>query len=111
MPVTPGIDTLVLGGNTNQFILMRTCLNLAIGTSGEEQLMTAHDTCTGSTKVQQMPWASANKRGRSPLASPADVDTVIADGRIVKRAGQLIGVDLASLRAQATAGAQHMLHR
>lgn len=45
------------------------------------------------------------------MASPADVDTVIADGRIVKRAGQLIGVDLASLRAQATAGAQHMLHR
>lgn len=46
-----------------------------------------------------------------PLASPADVDTVIADGRIVNRAGQLIGMDLASLRAQAKAGAQQLLQK
>lgn len=33
---------------------------------------------------------------------PSDVDTVIVDGRIVKRAGRLVGVDLAELRASAT---------
>ncbi len=140
LPVTLGIDTLVLGGNANPFMLMQTCLNLAIGTSADEQLMTARDALhwatqgaadamgigkqTGSITVGKradLALVDSRRLGMFPVndplacivqsASPADVDTVIADGRIIKRAGQLIGVDLASLRAQATAGAQQLLHR
>jgi 5-methylthioadenosine/S-adenosylhomocysteine deaminase len=40
-------------------------------------------------------------------ANPSNVDTVIAGGRIVKRGGELIGIDLAALRADAT----ESLHR
>ncbi|MGB5954180.1 amidohydrolase family protein [Pseudomonas sp.] len=138
LPVTLGIDTLVLGGNANPFMLMQTCLNLAIGTSGEEQLMTARDALhwatqgaadamgiskqTGSITVGKradLALVDSRRLGMFPVtepvscivqsASPADVDTVIADGRIVKRAGQLVGVDLDTLRAQTTAGAQHLL--
>jgi len=141
LPVTLGIDTLVLGGNANPFMLMQTCLNLAIATSGEEQLMTARDALhwatqgaadamgigkqTGSITVGKradLVLIDTRRLGMFPVneplacivqsATPGDVDTVIADGRIIKRAGQLVGVDLPALRSQAIAGAQHLLqHR
>ncbi|MDR6711466.1 cytosine/adenosine deaminase-related metal-dependent hydrolase [Pseudomonas hunanensis] len=138
LPVTLGIDTLVLGGNANPFMLMQTCLNLAIATSGEEQLMTARDALhwatqgaadamgigkqTGSITVGKradLVLIDTRRLGMFPVndplacivqsATPDDVDTVIADGRIIKRAGQLVGVDLPALRSQAIAGAQHLL--
>lgn len=138
LPVTLGIDTLVLGGNANPFMLMQTCLNLAIATSGEEQLMTARDALrwatqgaadamgigkqTGSITVGKradMALIDTRHLGMFPVndplacivqsATPADVDTVIADGHILKRAGQLVGIDLSALRSQAIAGAQHLL--
>lgn len=138
LPVTLGVDTLVLGGNANPFMLMQTCLNLAIATSGEEQLMTARDalrwatqgaadamgigTETGSITVGKradLALIDTRQMGMFPVndplacivqsATPAAVDTVIADGRIVKRAGQLIGMDLPTLRSQAIAGALQVL--
>ncbi|MGE8389387.1 MAG: amidohydrolase family protein [Pseudomonas sp.] len=140
LPVTLGIDTLVLGGNANPFMLMQTCLNLAIGTSGDEQLMTARDALhwatqgaalamgigqeTGSITVGKradLALIDTRRLGIFPVndpvacivqsATPADVDTVIADGRIVKRGGQLIGLDTATLRSQALAAARHLLQQ
>jgi len=35
------------------------------------------------------------------FANPGNVDTVLVAGRVVKRHGQLVGVDLAPLRRQA----------
>jgi cytosine/adenosine deaminase-related metal-dependent hydrolase len=136
--VTLGIDTLVLGGNANPFMLMQTCLNLAIGTSGDEQLMTARDVLRWATQDaasamglgKQIGSITVGKRadlalintrnlGMFPVidpvaavvqsATPGDVDTVIADGRILKRDGQLTEVDMQMLRAQATAGAHQLL--
>ncbi|MBK0057175.1 amidohydrolase family protein [Pseudomonas sp. S44] len=42
-------------------------------------------------------------------ATPSDVDTVIADGQILKRNGRLVTVDVAQLSAQATAGVHQLL--
>lgn len=41
--------------------------------------------------------------------TPADVNTVIADGRIIKRNGRVLGIDLAALAAQASAGARELI--
>lgn len=44
-------------------------------------------------------------------ARPGDVDTVLVDGRILKRNGQLTGVDVAALQARANRAARAMLER
>ena len=140
LPVTLGVDTLVLGGNANPFMLMQTCLNLAIGGSGEEQLMSARDVLHWATqggadamgRGNEFGSISVGKRadlvlintrnlGMFPVndpvasvvqsASPADVDTVIADGRVLKRRGQLLGVDMQALAIEARAGANTLLGR
>ncbi len=41
-------------------------------------------------------------------ATPANVDTVIADGRIVKRGGKLVGYDVAKIVAQAGVSARRL---
>ncbi|MFJ4156226.1 amidohydrolase family protein [Pseudomonas sp. NPDC089752] len=134
LPVTLGVDTLVLGGNANPFLLMQTCLNLAIGTTGEEQFMTARDVLRWATQDAADAMGLGHEIGSitigkradiimmntrnlgmfpviDPVASivqsgtPADVDTVIADGRIIKRNGRVLGINLAQLSAQAAAGA------
>ena len=35
-------------------------------------------------------------------ANPSNVDTVIANGKVIKRGGELVGIDLAAMRAEAT---------
>ncbi|KAH9860731.1 hypothetical protein J1614_012063 [Plenodomus biglobosus] len=46
--------------------------------------------------------ASANPLGTAVMhASPADVDLVMIDGKIRKRDGQLVGIDVADIRARA----------
>jgi len=138
LPVTLGIDTLVLGGNANPFMIMQTCLNLAIATTGNEQQMVARDALHWATqgaadamglggeigsvsvgKRADLVLISTKTLGMFPVndpvtsvvqsATPADVNTVIADGRIIKRDGRLIGIDLAALASQASKGARQLL--
>lgn len=133
VPVSLGVDTLVLGGNANPFMLMQTTLNLATGMTGDEQALTARDVLrwatqgaadtmglgdvTGSItpgKRADLALIDARRLGLFPVsdplasvvqsATPADVDTVIADGRVIKRGGRLLHLDVTSLAAEAADG-------
>jgi 5-methylthioadenosine/S-adenosylhomocysteine deaminase len=137
VPVSLGIDTLVLGGNANPFMLMQTTLNLAVGMTGKEQALTARDvlhwaTLGGATamgvgqvtgsitpgKRADLALIDARRLGMFPVsdpvatvvqqATPSDVDTVIADGRVIKQGGRLLGVDVPALAAQAAAGLREL---
>lgn len=137
VPLSLGIDTLVLGGNTNPFMVMQTALNLAVGMTGNEQALTARDvlhwaTLGGATamglgrvigsitpgKRADLVLIDARRLGMFPVsdavasvvqsATPSDVDTVIADGRIIKQAGRLMHVDVPALAAQAAAGLREL---
>ncbi|EGH71583.1 Uncharacterized protein ALO91_02258 [Pseudomonas syringae pv. aceris] len=47
VPITLGIDTLVLSGNANPYMVMQTTLNLATGMSGDEQAQRSRRTFLG----------------------------------------------------------------
>lgn len=133
-----GIDTLVLSGNANPFMVMQTTLNLATGMTGNEQAMSARDVLhwatqggaeamglgalTGSItpgKRADLALIDARRLGLFPVtdpvaavvqsATPADVDTVIADGRVIKRAGRLLGLETKALAKAADAGLKVLL--
>lgn len=133
IPVTLGIDTLVLSGNANLFMVMQTLLNLATGSSGNEQLLTARDVLFWATQGgadamglgAQIGSVTPGKRadltlidprglGMLPVldpyasvvqsATPSAVDTVIADGRMLKQGGRVIGVDTPALAQQVVQG-------
>lgn len=116
--ITLGIDTLVLSGNANPFMVMQTALNLATGMSGDEQAVTAHDVLHWATqggadmmglghligsitpgKRADLAIIDARRSGLLPVldplasvvqsATPADVDTVFVEGRPLKRGGNL----------------------
>ncbi|WP_296258401.1 MULTISPECIES: amidohydrolase family protein [unclassified Pseudomonas] len=126
IPITLGIDTLVLSGNANPFMVMQTLLNLAVGISGNEQAVTARDVLFWATQGganamglgSQIGSISPGKRadltlidargvGMTPVidpyasvvqsATPADVDTVIVEGRVLKRGGRLLATDHAAI--------------
>ena len=127
IPLSLGIDTLVLSGNANPFMVMQTTLNLATAMSGNEQALTARDVLYWATqgganamgKGSEIGSVTVGKRadltlisprglGMMPLTDPvasvvqsasaADVDTVIADGRVLKQGGRLLAVDVDGLR-------------
>lgn len=131
--LTLGIDTLVLSGNANPFMVMQTLLNLATGMSGDEQALTARDVLYWATqgganamglgsrigsitpgKRADLTLIDARRLGMMPVndpfasviqcATPADVDTVIADGRVLKRGGQVQGRDLSALALEVEEG-------
>lgn len=133
IPVTLGIDTLVLSGNANLFMVMQTLLNLAVGMTGNEQALTARDVLHWATQGgadamglgAQIGSVTPGKRadltlidsrglGMLPVldpyasvvqsATPSAVDTVIADGRILKRGGQVLGLDTRALGEQVVQG-------
>ncbi|MBD1551170.1 amidohydrolase family protein [Pseudomonas typographi] len=133
IPLSLGIDTLVLSGNASPFRVMQTTLNLATGISGDEQALAAGDVLywatqgganamglgavTGSITVGKradLVLISPRGLGMMPLTDPAasvvqsasaaDVDTVIADGRLLKQGGRLLAVDVEGLRAQVAQG-------
>lgn len=136
--VNLGVDTLVLGGNANPFMLMQTALNLAVGMTGREQALTAKDVLhwatqggasamglgdvTGSItpgKRADLVLIDARRLGLFPVsdpvaavvqsATPADVHTVIADGRTLKQGGRLLSLDVNALAAEAAAGLRELL--
>ncbi|HXQ98934.1 MAG TPA: amidohydrolase family protein, partial [Pseudomonas sp.] len=124
--LTLGIDTLVLSGNANPFMVMQTALNLATAMSGNEQALSARDVLFWATqggadamglgarlgsvtpgKLADLTLINANRLGMMPVndpcasvvqsATPADVDTVIANGRLLKLGGKLLDSDFAAL--------------
>lgn len=138
VPLSLGIDTLVLSGNANPFMVMQTTLNLATGSSGNELALTARDVLHWATqgganamgigelvgsitpgKRADVVLIDARRLGLLPLtdpvatvvqsATPADVDTVIADGRIIKQAGRLVAINVAALAGEAAKGAKEVL--
>jgi 5-methylthioadenosine/S-adenosylhomocysteine deaminase len=133
IPVTLGIDTLVLSGNANLFMVMQTLLNLATASSGNEQLLTARDVLHWATQGganamglgAQIGSVTPGKRadltlidprglGMLPVldpyaslvqsATPSAVDTVIADGRVLKQGGRVLGVDMPALAREVVQG-------
>lgn len=135
IPISLGIDTLVLSGNANPFMVMQTTLNLATALAENELALTprqvlywatqggANEMGLGSVigsitpgKRADLVLLDAGSMGMSPLvdpvasivqsASPADVHTVIADGKILKHGGRLTGVDQAGLVRDAEAAYQ-----
>lgn len=133
-----GIDTLVLSGNANPFMVMQTALNLATGSTGNELALTARDVLHWATqgganamglgeqigsitpgKKADLLLIDARRLGLMPLtdpvatvvqsATPGDVDTVIANGRIVKKDGKLLNIDVTALAAEAAQGARAVL--
>lgn len=138
IPLTLGIDTLVLSGNANPFMVMQTALNLATGSTGNELTLTARDVLYWATQGganamglgEQIGSITPGKRADlllidtrrlgllpliDPVASvvqsttPSDVDTVIADGRIIKTAGRLLDVDVHRLAEEVTEAAREVL--
>ncbi|MFK3971498.1 amidohydrolase family protein [Pseudomonas sp. NPDC087358] len=124
--LTLGIDTLVLSGNANPFMVMQSALNLATAMSGDEQALSARDVLFWATqggadamglgarlgsvtpgKLADLTLINANRLGMMPVndpcasvvqsATPADVDTVIANGRLLKLGGKLLDSDFAAL--------------
>lgn len=133
IPVTLGIDTLVLSGNANLFMVMQTLLNLATGSSGNEQLLSARDVLYWATQGganamglgAQIGSVSPGKRadltlidprglGMLPVldpyasvvqsATPSAVNTVIADGWILKAGGRVTGIDTPALGREVVQG-------
>ena len=138
IPISVGIDTLVLSGNANPFMLMQTLLNLASGMSGNEQALTARDVLHWATqggaeamglgtkigsitpgKRADLVLIDTRGIGMSPVidpfasvvqsASAAQVDTVFADGRLLKRNGTLLNVDTRRLGEEVTEAVARLL--
>jgi cytosine/adenosine deaminase-related metal-dependent hydrolase len=130
IPISLGIDTLVLSGNANPFMVMQTTLNLATAMSENELALTpkqvlhwatqggADEMGIGSVTGSISPGKRADlmlidtrRLGLTPFtdaaasvvqsATPADVHTVIADGRVLKQAGKLVGIDVDALMKEA----------
>ncbi|WP_369790259.1 amidohydrolase family protein [Rouxiella sp. WC2420] len=138
IPLSLGIDTLVLSGNANPFMVMQTALNLATGSSGNELALTARDVLYWATqgganamglgeqigsitvgKRADVVLIDARRLGLLPMidpvaavvqsVTPADIDTVIADGRIIKKGGKLQDIDVPMLAKEAAQGARAVL--
>lgn len=138
IPLALGIDTLVLSGNANPFMVMQTTLNLATGITGNELALTARDVLYWATQGganmmglgDQLGSITPGKRadlvlidtqrlGMFPLtdpvaavvqsATPSDVETVIADGKILKYQGKLQHIDVAELAFEAQRGYKQVI--
>lgn len=137
IPISLGIDTLVLAGNANPFMVMQTTLNLATAMSEDELALTPRrvlhwatqggadamgiGSITGSItpgRRADLALIDTRRLGLSPLADPAasvvqattpsDVHTVIADGRVLKAHGRLIGFDVNALRVEAAEAFEYL---
>ncbi|MFJ4145204.1 amidohydrolase family protein [Pseudomonas sp. NPDC089734] len=133
VPLSLGIDTLVLSGNANPFMVMQTTLNLATAMSENEAALTAADVLYWATqggadsmglgkvigsitvgKRADLALIDGHRLGIAPItdatasvvqsATPNDVDTVIAEGRLLKQGGKLLEVDTEKLANEAIEG-------
>lgn len=133
IPLSLGIDTLVLSGNANPFMVMQTALNLACASSENEQALTARAVLHWATqggadnmglgsligsisvgKRADITLIDGRRLGMAPVtdpvasvvqsATPSDVDTVIADGRMLKQGGRLLTINVEALATDARRG-------
>lgn len=133
IPLGLGIDTLVLAGNANPYMIMQLTLNLATGVTGDELALTARDVLFWSTqggantmglgdeigsltpgKRADLVLVDTRYLGMQPIIDPvvsvvqsttsANVHTVIANGKIIKQDGKLLAIDKAALAVAAQRG-------
>lgn len=137
VPLSLGIDTLTLAGNANPYQVMQATLGLATGLAEDEMALSPQQVLYWMTqggadslglggkvgsitpgKRADLVLIDSRRLGLLPLtdpaaavvqaASPSDVDTVIADGRVIKRGGLLIGIDTRELAAEANKAWKHL---
>jgi len=130
VPIGLSVDTTVLAGNADMFAIMKAIQNIDDGTTPSEFGITARRvlemaTIEGARSMQmekQIGSLTPGKRAdiilvrtdalnMAPMADPvrmivqaaqpANVDTVMVDGRILKRHGKLITIDVAKTMREA----------
>jgi 5-methylthioadenosine/S-adenosylhomocysteine deaminase len=123
VPVGLSVDTTTLSGNADMFAIMKAIQNIENGRAGNEFELTARrvlelatidgaramgiDASVGSltpgkradlimidTRAVNLAVLTEAAHLLVEAAQPANVDTVIIDGRIVKRRGRLTGIDV-----------------
>jgi cytosine/adenosine deaminase-related metal-dependent hydrolase len=123
VPLSLSVDTTVLAGNCDMFAIMKAILNIADGQAQSEFAMSARKPLEMATMGGARALGIADRVGsltpgkradiilvRTPdinvapftdpvhmvvqSANPSNVDTVMIDGRILKRNGKLIGIDV-----------------
>ena len=132
IPVGFSVDTIALSGNADMFAIMKAIQNIENGRSENEfklpprkvlematiegaKTMGISDTVGSITPGKRADLIMVSTRAinmfpvTDPMhmlieaAQPSNVDTVMIDGRILKRNGNLVGISLAQLRKQTTA--------
>lgn len=140
VPISLSVDTLPLTGTAEMFSVMRLALGLARAQAEQESALSARDVLelatvqgarllglgdiTGSLtpgKRADVIMVRTDDLNMAPFtdpanmivlaAQPANVDTVIADGRILKRDGRLTAVDPRDVARDTTAALTRLLAR
>ncbi len=140
LPVGLSVDTTMLSGNADMFAIMKVTLSCANARAHDEFALTARDMLrlatidgarslglgdvTGSLAVGKRAdvivvsvdapnLGVLTDPGRLLVtaAQPSNVDTVIADGRVLKRDGVLTGYDVTELAASARSALAGVLSR
>ena len=130
VPLSLSIDTSVLAGNCDMFAVMKAILNVANGEAQSEFAMPARRALEMATMGGARALGIADRVGSlapgkradiilvrttdvnmAPFtdpdrmivqsASPANVDTVMIDGRVLKHGGKLVGIDVARIVREA----------
>jgi cytosine/adenosine deaminase-related metal-dependent hydrolase len=130
VPVCLSVDTTVLSGNADMFAIMKVIQNIADGEQHSEFAITTHRILKMATMDGARALGLADRTGSltpgkradlilvraddinmAPMtdptrmivqaAQPSNVDTVVVDGRILKRDGKLTGVDTKAVIAAA----------
>lgn len=130
VPLSLSVDTTVLAGNCDMFAIMKAIHNVANGEAKSEFAMPARKALEMATMggaralgiADRVGSLSPGKRADIILvrttdlnmapftepahmivqsANPSNVDTVVIDGRILKRGGKLLGIDVARIVAEA----------
>lgn len=140
LPVSLSVDTTALSGTADMFSIMRVAVNLAHGQAEQEFGLTAQRVLDMATIGAARALGLAEVTGSltpgkradlimvrtdapniapftdAPLmavlaAQPSNVDTVVVDGRILKRHGELTAVDTAEVVADAATSLSAVLSR
>jgi 5-methylthioadenosine/S-adenosylhomocysteine deaminase len=130
VPLSLSVDTTVLAGNCDMFAIMKALLNVANGEAQSEFAMPARKALELATMGGARTLGIADRVGSltpgkradiilvrttdlnmAPFTDPAhmivqstnpsNVDTVVIDGRVLKRRGKLVGIDVARIVADA----------
>jgi 5-methylthioadenosine/S-adenosylhomocysteine deaminase len=130
VPLSLSVDTTVLAGSCDMFAIMKAILNIADGQAQSEFAMSARKPLEMATMGGARALGIADRVGSltpgkradivlvrttdiniapftDPVhmivqsANPSNVDTVVIDGRVLKRNGKLVGIDVARIVREA----------